>query len=83
MSNTKRSCIHIIIRDKFTSGYINFLKRFDLGWNHIFFTFEKDYVLNLINNDNVYIVKDYKTILENYNELLNEADRIIIAAFFD
>lgn len=79
----KKICAHIIIRDKFTSGYINFLKRFDLGWNHFFFTFDKDYSLNLINDDNVYIVKDYKTILSDHKDLLNKADRIIIAAFFD
>lgn len=79
----RKICVHIIIRDKFTSGYINFLKRFNLGWDHFFFTFDKNYILNLINNDNVYIVKDYGTIFSDYTDLLNKADRIILAAFFD
>ena len=79
----KKTCIHIIIRDKFTSGYISFLKEHDLGWDHVFFTFDKDYTLDLPDENNVYIVKDYKTIADEYGDLLKKADRIIIAAFFD
>lgn len=83
MMRMKKTCVHIIIRDKFTSGYINFLKTCDLGWNHVFFTFEKDFKLDLLNNDDVHVVTDYRTVLNEYADTLDKADRIIVAAFFD
>ena len=48
-----KTCVHIIIRDKFTSGYINFLKENTFGWNHVFFSFDGDYLLKLSNEENV------------------------------
>lgn len=78
-----KTCVHIIIRDKFTSGYINFLKENTFGWNHVFFSFNGDYLLKFSNEENVYIVKDYGTILREYRSVLDEADRIILSSFFD
>ena len=78
-----RSCLHIIIRDKFTSGYINFLKANNFGWNHVFFTFDGSFQLKLTNTENVFIVKDYGTILKQYRSELEKADRIILSSFFD
>ena len=77
---SKRTCVHIIIRDKFTDGYIRFLKENDMGWNHVFCTFKGNYPLSF---SDVLVFDNYSKILSSQQDLLQRCERIVIAAFFD
>lgn len=79
----EKICTHIIIRDKFTKGYIDFFDTYDFGWEHYFITFNGDYQLSPSNKHAIYIVKNYKEILKNYSDLLFKSDKIVVASFFD
>lgn len=77
-----KKCVHIIIRDKFTNGYIKYFLENSFGWKHVFFTFAGSYKLDVKSNS-LYVVKDYNQILKEYRNLLDDCDKIVVAAFFD
>ena len=59
----KKVIVHIIINDKFTGEYINFFKkRFD-KYENIFITKDNPYKVELLNQDNVYWLRDYQQLI--------------------
>lgn len=80
--NNKR-CTHIIIRDKFTSGYIDFFRQFKMGYNHTFFTFDGEYNLDVRKDKDLIIVNNYSAIVSDYKHILEKSDKVVLAAFFD
>lgn len=67
--------VHIISRDKFTNGYIKFIKSQIPQYEHVFFTFEGDYSVEFSDNVNE-IVNIELFFSENY-ELLEQSVAII------
>ena len=75
---------HFIVQEKFTSAYINFFKVCMSEYDNRFIIKEiknSDYILNLINEEKVYKIKDGKTIRfqKKVTRSLEESDKIIIS----
>lgn len=80
-----KKILHIIFRDKFTSGYINYMKIDMAQYEHIFFTEKDGFELKLCDNNNLYYVDDYKYLTKN-SELLGimkAVDKIVISGFYN
>lgn len=74
--------IHIILRDKFTNGYIKFMETQFHSYDHIFFTKKSNaYLIENIEHCPVYEVDDWFDLIKNnkYFKLLKFADKIIIS----
>lgn len=80
-----KTILHIIVRDKFTAGYINFMKMHMTGYRHYFVTFASDQTLRLVDNDNVLYICHHSEILKNKNvrRLLFQSDQIIVSGLFN
>lgn len=79
-----KSVVHIICRDKFTSGYINFMKINFKEFKHIFFVNINDYSLDITDSQNVFELRHYSAINRNaeYRKMLHDSDAIIVSGFF-
>lgn len=74
--------VHIVNRDKFTVGYINFMKKMS-GYDHIFFIHKEGWELHLESDENIFFVSTYNDLSKKiYNMYLKDADLIIISGFF-
>ncbi len=82
-NQNKQKIVHIIKRDKFTEGYINFMKYDMDSYEHYFITRKGD-EMNLINEAHVYYTREDKEILSDkkLRELLKSCDQIVISGFF-
>ena len=81
----KKFILHFIFRDKFTSGYINFMKIYMKSWNHFFLTTEsKKYPLNTIDQENFIVMKNCDQLLFDPKvlDLVYECDQFIISGAF-
>lgn len=78
-----RTIVHITTDEKFTSGYVNFMKKYMNQYNHIFIIESKRY-LQFSDNSNVYILDNFRNIYKNKKlfAFLNKADKIIITGLF-
>lgn len=76
--------LHIVHRDKFTAGYINFMQKYMSEWEHIFITGYSENKMNIVNPDDVIYVKSYLDYLKNRNIrfLLKECNKIIVSGVF-
>lgn len=87
MSNKTR-IVHIIHRDKFTVGYINFMRLKFPEWEHIFLTREYyNTELDIANKDNIYYFLDSeeRTIFNSgskYLELFKDCNKVIISGLY-
>ncbi len=78
-----KKIVHLISRDKFTNGYVNFMNKYMNDETHIFFTLDAGFPLKVNCNDNVYFVSSFNDIKYNgYLEYLNDSDLIIVSGFF-
>ena len=50
------SIVHVVHRDKFTSGYINFMKT-EMGNENIFITLKDGFELSLVDEENIYYIE--------------------------
>lgn len=77
--------VHIIAKEKFTIGYINFMKMCMQDWKHYFFVCENEkYPLNIVGED-IFVVRSNREILRNteLKKILDESTKIIISGLFD
>lgn len=63
--------VHFISRDKFTSGYINFMKLKMADYKHSFIISSNGFPLSLIDEEAVYYIDDFKKIRSQIN-IINE-----------
>ena len=84
LNANKQQILHIMCNDKFSSGYINFMKISMTEWKHEFVLLGTEFELKLINYDNIYSIKNHKELLtdKKIRSLLKNADKIIISGFF-
>lgn len=80
-----KEIVHILSNDKFTAGYVNFMKEHMSTYKHSFIisgTFEGS---KFIDDENIYFVKKYIAILINpaIKKLLKQASKIIVSGVFN
>ena len=83
-----RQILHIVPYDKFTAGYINFMKMYMKPYKHVFFVNEKgkDSFIerNLCDGNNIVKYSDDKELIFDYKKRLciKKADKIIVSGIF-
>lgn len=87
MPKEQKTILHIVTRDKFTAGYINFMKKYMTDWTHIFFTYSFNGTasdLNLINDENVIIFNTRKEgiLSPSIRRMMSNCDKIIVSGVF-
>lgn len=80
-----RNIVHIVAVDKFTAGYINFMKTYMTKQHHCFIVQKREYKLDLADSDNMYWITDYKELHTDYRikRLLLESIQIIVSGLFE
>lgn len=80
----RKIVLHLITRDKFTTGYINFMKTHFTNINHYFVMLNEGFVLELIDYENTIYIDKYMDIVKNEKiaKLLEVSDIIIISGFW-
>ncbi len=78
------SIVHVVHRDKFTSGYINFMKT-EMGSENIFITLKDGFELSLVDEENIYYIENYPDCRRNSQilRILEESNLIIFTGIFD
>lgn len=75
--------IHVVHRDKFTKGYIDFMKTKMTQYKH-YFIIQAEQKLDLVDQNNVFYVKSFeKTISNELLALMDESDVIIFSGIFN
>ncbi|MBR0256351.1 MAG: TDP-N-acetylfucosamine:lipid II N-acetylfucosaminyltransferase [Synergistaceae bacterium] len=76
--------VHIIARDKFTAGYIEFMKICFPEYEHHFFTAASGFPINMFNYDNIHYYNHQREMFFNpsYRKLLRECGKIIISGIW-
>lgn len=84
MMEGKMQVLHIVNRDKFSSGYINFMKVYMTEYEHAFVLKKDGFELELVDSENVYFVDElYKMFSDNkVANLLKNAEKIIYTGVF-
>lgn len=84
MMEGKMQVLHIVNRDKFSSGYINFMKVYMTEYEHAFVLKKDGFELELVDSENVYFVDElYKMFSDNkVANLLKNAEKIIYSGVF-
>jgi hypothetical protein len=77
--------LHIVHRDKFTSGYVNFMKKEMQTYKHYFVISNKGFELELANEDNVVFIDGYKKrdSLKQIIAIATECDLIVATGIFE
>ena len=77
--------VHFISRDKFTTGYINFMKLRMTGWEHHFFiTAKGTHEVEPVDDRNIYYYDSMKDVMSGRNlQLLRDCQKIIISGVWD
>ena len=76
--------VHVIARDKFTAGYINFMKLRMTEWEHHFFVAASGiYDVKPVDERNVHYYSKSREIAKKYRDLLTECRKIIISGVWD
>lgn len=60
-----KQIVHIVNRDKFTAGYINFMEYYMKDYSHLFITLKTDKELEVLNKNNVIYIESYKCLIKN------------------
>ncbi len=75
--------VHIVQRDKFTSGYINFMKIYMNEYHHHFIVLKKEQELKVVNQEGMVFVEDFCSKLDQATaHLLSCAEMIIVTGVF-
>lgn len=79
-----RTVCHIVFRDKFTSGYINFMKLNFKEYTNIFLVRNKGFDLKLTNENNVFYYDSSRDIIKNrvIRNYMYKCDKIIVSGVF-
>lgn len=78
-----KNIVHIIYRDKFTDGYINFMNNYLSEYNHLFYTTDRGFDLKVTSDGKVIFLNSYNDLNNKENKsTLKSADIIIISGFF-
>lgn len=78
-----KNIVHIIHRDKFTDGYVNFMNKYLTYYNHLFYTVNKGFDIKVTSDDNVVFLSSFNDLIHKENKChLKSADIIIISGFF-
>lgn len=80
-----RKIVHILSYDKFTSGYVNFMKEIMDEWQHFFIMSPKYVEDEFVNCDNIYSFNSFYPILlsPELRRLVRNADKIIVSGVFE
>ncbi len=80
-----KEIVHILSNDKFTTGYVNFMKEHMSQYKHIFIISGKSWENQFIDNENVYYVKKFFAILINpkIKRMLGQSSQIIVSGVFN
>lgn len=81
----KKSIFHFVNREKFTSGYVNFMKICMNGWDHVFAMNGEGFPLDLIDDTGVYFYNDVSELRGNQEiyDHMKAADKIIVSGVFN
>ena len=84
MDNRKK-IIHIINRDRFSTGYIEFMRVHFERYEHVFILLNVGAALELENFDDIHYVENYKELRfdRKLNQCLKECDKIIVSGVWD
>lgn len=81
----KKTIVHVVTRDKFTSGYINFMKQMVQEYQHCFVLRNVGFDLKLVDDEYVYCLENDSDLRKrkDVKKLLCEADLIVASGFFE
>lgn len=86
IESVEMKIVHFVSRDKFTSGYINFMKIKMRDYEHSFIILSKGFPLSLIDENSIYYIKDFKKI-RKAADIMNELQKcdivIVSGVWFD
>ncbi|MBR0478128.1 MAG: TDP-N-acetylfucosamine:lipid II N-acetylfucosaminyltransferase [Solobacterium sp.] len=79
-----KTILHIIYRDKFTSGYIDFMNMRMNQYQHQFLVLKEGFPLETEDADNIFWFDSYSTLLseEQYRWLFSQADAVVVSGVF-
>lgn len=82
MSDKKKCIVHVIPCDKFTVGYVNFMKIIMTGWKHEFIVINGK--CEFIDRDNILFINKHKDLIANLQvkNLFSDANKIIVSGVF-
>lgn len=80
----KEMIVHIIFRDKFTSGYINFMEMVMPEYQHVYMLSSAGFKLKLVEDANIIYIRQLSDWYKNkaLKRSLIQADKIIISGVF-
>ncbi len=83
MSTDSKKIVHIVHNDKFTAGYINFMKLYYADYENAFIVNNK--ISNILSDEkDVFIINNHLFHLpQNIKNKLNEADLVVFSGFFN
>lgn len=73
--------VHVVHRDKFTSGYINFMKKYMTEYEHYFIVLHG--AQNFVDVNNIFFIQDYRKLSEMAKNVLNICNLIVFSGVFD
>lgn len=81
----KEKVIHIINRDRFSTGYIEFMRVYFSQFEHLFVMVDKGALLDLETFEDIHYVSDFKELRcdRSLNQKLKECDKIIVSGVWD
>lgn len=79
-----KQIVHIVNRDKFTAGYINFMEYYMKDYSHLFITLKTDKELDVLDKNNVIYIGSYKCLIKNaaIKKSFIDAYKIIVTGIF-
>lgn len=89
MAKKEKSCkhrvLHIVTNDKFTVGYVNFMKIKMPAWDHFFIISKVPERSGFVDLENIYFIEGSQIIQASLKikKLARESDQIIISGAFD
>lgn len=83
--DNREKIIHIINRDRFSTGYIEFMRVHFPQYNHNFILLSVGATLDLVSFDGIYYVENYKELRFNKGKyrMLQECHKIIVSGVWD
>lgn len=80
-----KKILHIVNPDKFTAGYINYMKINFKEYNHFFLIKKSDYTYKFIDEENIEIIDNYSKIFTSFKirKRLNKCNQIIVSGIFN
>ena len=78
-----QTIVHLVHRDKFSAGYIEFMRKCFSQYEHQFIVHLSGFPLNLTSHENISFVKSYNCLMFGaYRKLLKKSSKIIVTGVF-